>query len=65
MGFDQDKYKKEFQKQNYGRIEVIVPKGKKAELQDYAKCNGVSLNKLILQALEEKTQIDLSMKSEK
>ena len=65
MGFDQNKYIQEFEKQSYDKILLRIPKGKKAELQDYAKCNGISLNKLILLALEEKTQIDLSMKTEK
>lgn len=65
MGFDQNKYVNEFKKQNYDRITILVPKGKKAELQDYAKCNDISLSRLIMLALEEKTQIDLSMKSEK
>lgn len=65
MGFDKVKYDNEFNKQNYDSILLRVPKGKKAELQDYAKCNDISLSRLIMLALEEKTQIDLSMKSEK
>lgn len=65
MGFDKNKYKNDFEKANYERLVVKIPKGKKAELSDYAKCNDVSLSKLVMLALEEKTQIDLSMKSEK
>ena len=39
--------------------------GKKQELKEYANCNDISLNGLILRALEEKTLIDLKTKTQK
>lgn len=58
-------YKNKFDKENYDRFLVTIPKGKKAELRDYAGCNDMSLNQLIVRALEEKTLIDLKTKTQK
>ena len=60
-----DEYKNKFQKENYERINIFVPCGKKQELKEYANCNDISLNGLILRALEEKTFIDLKTKTQK
>ena len=38
--------------QKYDRCEILLPKGAKADLQEYAKCNDLSLNALILNAIE-------------
>ncbi len=38
---------------NYERIELRVPRGKKAELQEYAQAHGESLNAFINRAIDE------------
>lgn len=52
--FDQIKYQNEFNKANYDRIEVIVPKGKKAVIKEAAKVAGQSTNEYINQAVNER-----------
>lgn len=61
MAFDQKKYIDEFNKENYDRISIRVPKGKKDELTKLAKQKGGrSVNSLIIEALESYYGIDLS-----
>lgn len=38
---------------NYDRINLTIPKGKRAIIQQYAKANNTSVNKLIWKLLEE------------
>ena len=61
--FDQNKYINEFIKENYDRVVVKVPKGKLQELKEYAAARDLSVNKLIIRALEEYCMMDLSTKS--
>ncbi len=42
----------------YDRINLIVPKGKKAEMQAHAEANGESLNGFINRAIDETTNRD-------
>lgn len=37
----------------FERIEIIVPKGEKEIIKDYAKCKGESVTQLILRLLNE------------
>lgn len=61
MAFDQKKYIDEFNKENYDRISIRIPKGKKDELTKLAKQKGGrSVNRLIIEALESYYGIDLS-----
>lgn len=60
MSFDQTKYKNDFNKSNYDRIAFNVPKGKKAEMKKVADEKGISINQLIINALEECYKLDLS-----
>lgn len=60
MAFDQIAYNDEYNRQNYDRIGLRIPKGKKAVLQAYAEKNGISVNALIAQAIEEYTGIPLT-----
>ena len=53
MSFDKVGYDNEYQKQNYDRISVFVPKGKRDELKDLAAEKRVSVNELIITAIEE------------
>ena len=62
MAFDQVEYNSEYKRKNYDKIRVFVRKGAKAVLKDIAKRNNTSLNKLILQAVEEEYNIDLTTK---
>ncbi len=50
--FDSVKYKNDFNKQNYDRIAIMVPKGKKEEIKAAAKARGKSMNEFIVAALE-------------
>ena len=42
-----------YNKKAYDRIDVIVPKGKRQIIKDYAAAQGKSLNRFILDAVEE------------
>lgn len=52
--FDQIKYQNEYNKANYDRIEVVVPKGRKEIIKQYAKANGQSVNEFINLAIDDK-----------
>lgn len=41
-----------YKKTNYDRIELVVPKGRKAEIKDYADAIGESLNAYINGAID-------------
>jgi len=47
-------YKRQFNEDNYDRIYVSAPKGKKEEYKQLAENNDMSLNALIIELLEEK-----------
>ena len=46
-------YNNQYNRDNYDRINIVVPKGQKAELQQVAERQGLSLNGLIKAALDE------------
>ena len=50
--FDQFKYQNEYNKKNYDRIEIVVPKGKKDEIKMAAKSAGQSVSEYIFQAIK-------------
>ena len=52
--FNQIAYQNEYNKLNYDRIEIKVPKGKKAVIKEAAKAAGQSVNDFISQAIDEK-----------
>lgn len=67
MAFNQNQYVSEYVKANYDQVMVKVPKGKKAILKQLAQDNHItddkgkiSVNRMIIEALEEKYHIDLS-----
>ena len=47
MAFDKIKYNNEYKKNNYDRITVLMPKGKKEKLQKYCNSRGISVSGLI------------------
>lgn len=54
----QQKATAKYVKQNYDRIEIKVPKGRKAELQAHAERRGESLNGFIGRAIDEQVKRD-------
>ena len=62
--FNQSKYKQAFDKENYDRSSLLMPKGKKEIIKEYAKAAGISLNSYINKAVDEKIERDIKEKSE-
>ncbi len=56
--FNQIKYQNEFNKKNYDRIEVNMPKGRKAVIVEAAKAAGQSTSEYINQAINERMEKD-------
>lgn len=52
MAFDKNKYINDFRKEHYASISVLVPKEKAPLIREYAKLQGKSMSRLILEALE-------------
>lgn len=52
--FNQIAYQTEFNKRNYDRIEIKVPKGRKAVIVEAATAAGQSVTEFISQAIDEK-----------
>ena len=50
--FDANKYRNDFIKQNYDRINLTLPKGKKERIKVAADAAGVSVNELINTAID-------------
>lgn len=51
-------YKNNWQKENYDRINLTVPKGRKAAIQAHAAERGESVNAFIARAIEETMERD-------
>lgn len=51
--FNQSEYIQAYNKQNYDRIELKIPKGKKAIWQEKARQAGMSLTEYITKKIEE------------
>lgn len=62
--FDQYKYIAEFKRENYDRLEVLIGKGNKKKLKELSKKSGSTVNQLIVSAVEEKYNIDLTTKTQ-
>ena len=67
MTFDQSKYITDYVRDNYDQVMVKVPKGKKAVLKQLATDHNItddrgkiSVNRMIIEAVEEKYKVDLS-----
>lgn len=65
MAFDQNKYIEKYMKENYADISILLPKGKKPLLKQRADELGISVNQLIIRALEKTYLLDLSKDTEK
>lgn len=42
-----------YNKNAYDRIDLVVPKGKRQEIKDFAKSKGMSMNRFICAAIEQ------------
>jgi len=49
-------YKREFNENNYDRIYLTVPKGKKEEIKEFAESKGKSLNSFINDAVKKEME---------
>ena len=49
----QQKAVNKYMKENYDRINLLLPKGKKAVIQDFAAAHGESVNGFINRAIDE------------
>ena len=56
--FNQIKYQNEFNKANYDRVEVNMPKGKKAIFKEASAAAGQSVSEYINQAIDERMCLD-------
>lgn len=61
--FDERKYISEYQKLNYDRIGILLPKGSRSILNQIAAENGISTSHLVISAIEK--QYNISLKKEK
>ena len=50
--FNQTKYINEFMKEKYDRIGLVVPKGRKEIIKEYAKSKKMSVNEFINSLIE-------------
>lgn len=53
-----------YNKKAYDRIDVIVPKGKRQVIKDFAADHGMSLNKFICDAIEKQMGMPLKEENE-
>ena len=61
----QQKAVHKYVKANYDRMELTVPKGRKAEIKAYAEAQGMSTNAYINAAIDEKMERDKQQGKEK
>lgn len=54
--FDKVRYDNNYIKNNYDRINFVMPKGLKEEIKEYAKRNKTSATDWIIQAIKEKME---------
>ena len=54
----QQKAVHKYTKANYDRVELTVPKGRKAELQEHAAARGESLNGFVNRAIDTVVEMD-------
>ena len=55
-------YQNEYNKENYFKVALRIPKEKKEMLQELARLEKTSVNKLIINAIEQFYGVDLSKK---
>ena len=51
MAFDQIKYSNAYNKENYDKVQIMVPKGEKESWKALAKKQGISMSEMIRRAV--------------
>lgn len=51
MAFDQIKYSNDYNRENYDKISVLVPKGEREQWKALAKRQGISVSEMIRRAV--------------
>lgn len=59
MSFDMNKYQTDYKKNNYDRISLEVPKGKKEDIKEYAKSKNMKVNEYIKDLITKDSGIEL------
>lgn len=58
--FDATTHYNQYKREHYDHLSLLIPKGSKQQLQELAKSkNGISVNKLIIEAIEQHYNIKL------
>ena len=60
MSFDKIKYDNEYKRANYAEMHFLIPKAKREIVKKTAEELGVSVSRLVVNALETTYHIDLS-----
>lgn len=53
MSFDRIKYNNDFNRQNYDKVTIQIPKGEKAEWKELAEKAGMSMTEMVRRAVAE------------
>ena len=61
-GKTSNKSKAKYNAKTYDRIQLVVPKGKKEQIAEFAKSKGRSLNGFVNEAIDEKIERDTNPK---
>lgn len=56
--FNKTAYKNQFIAENYDRVNLTVPKGKKNQIKEHAEAQGETVNGFINKAIDEKMERD-------
>lgn len=60
MAFDNNSYQADYKRQNYDRLNILVPRGRGKSIKAEAGKRGISVSQLVVQALEAHCKLDLS-----
>lgn len=63
MAYEKYSYNNDYTRDNYDRINLIVPKGKREVIKAKAAERGVSVSQLVIDALEGYYKLDLSKRN--
>lgn len=62
LAFNQTEYIDEWNRKNIDRVTIKIPKGKKNVLKTLADKHNTSVNQLVINAVEEQYNVDLTTK---
>lgn len=52
MVYNKNEYDANYKKEHYNNLQIYLPKGSKQFLKDYANGNGITVSKLVTNAIE-------------